>query len=476
MSQNFLARHAARIFGRPLLIAPGPLESFLKVLGSRLGLPDGVQFVRPEVAGAKLESYQATEAKPIDSKSYGVAVIRVMGPLVQHAGQIEANCTELTSYEAIGAQVRAAIADPKVQGILLHVDSPGGEVAGAFDLAAAISTASKTKPIVAFAEDLALSAGYLLASAANEIVATQTGYVGSIGVVSTHVDLSGALAKEGIVVTHLHAGARKVDGSPYFSLSAEARAEIEGFIARDYGLFVAHVEAHRPMTLGEVRGTEAAVFTAQDGVANGLADEIGTRETALQRLAALIGDREASSHKQGSSAVSEAPAVVAAANHKQEDPMDPKNQQGGGEVIDFAAENARLKAENAKLVAMAEVTKVSVKLAVIDKFMTGENKGGKVTVVPGNLEAIKKVAEHMEAAELEAYLGDLPAQTHAKASGIADSKPKAEDSLRKIAGQLGMTPAQVEAFSSVKSVHLDGTVTLANGDRVLASSINVGRA
>ena len=489
MSQNILARFAARIFDRPLLIAPRPLEAYLRMLGGRLGIPAGIEFSTP-IRGADMADFTPTQARPIESKSYSVAIVPIMGPLVQRAGMIDANCTELSSYEDVGSQVRAALADPKISGILLHVDSPGGEVAGAFDLAALLAGARAEKPIVAFVEDLALSAGYLLASCADEIVATQTGYVGSVGVITTHVDLSGALAKEGIVVTHIHAGARKADGSPYMSLSKEARAELDGFIDRDYGLFVDRVAASRVghLTPAAIRATEAAVFTAQDGVANGLADHIGTRELALQRLAALIGEREQSAKNgSGISAVSEAPVVGAAANHEQEGIPMGDLKKDGGEVIDLASENAKLKADLAKANAIAEVNakslaavKAQAKLTVIEKYQAGDNAGDnagrKVTVTGTNLEAVAKMAEFMEAEELEKHLAALPVVTHAKAQGVADSKPKADDSLRKIAGQLGMTPAQVETFSSVRSIHLDGTVTLANGDRVLASSINAGRA
>lgn len=479
MSGNLLKRFAARIFDRPLLIAPRPLEAYLKVLGGRIGLPDGITFETP-VRGADMADFTPSTAKPVESKTYSVAVVGVMGPLVQRAGMIDANCAELTSYEDLAAQIKSALADPKVSGILLHVDSPGGEVAGAFDLAALIAEARAQKPIVAFVEDLALSAGYLLASCANEIVATQTGYVGSIGVITTHVDFSGALEKEGIVVTHIHAGDRKADGSPYMKLSKEARKELEGFIARDYGLFVDRVadsRGARGMDANSVRSTQAAVFTAQDGIANGLADLIGTQETALQRLAALIGERESARGSNGSSAVSEAPKVDAAANHQQEDiRMDGQKKDGGG-VIDLASENAKLKADLAKANALAEANAASlqaVKAEAKKKSIEAAQAAGKIT--GANLKAVTALADHMEVAELESYLTELPKVTNAVAKGVADLPAKgiADESLRRIAGRVGMKSADVEAYDQVKEIHLDGSVTLKNGDRVMASELLTG--
>ena len=66
----------------------------------------------------------------------------------------------------------------------------------------------------------------LSASAADEIAVTTTGYAGSVGVVMRHVDFSRALANDGIAVTHIFAGAHKVDGNPFEPLPAAVHAEL----------------------------------------------------------------------------------------------------------------------------------------------------------------------------------------------------------------------------------------------------------
>lgn len=487
-----------------LLISLSHADGFVRRMVEASNAP------KPAAGPAAAPTFGRTEAK--------VAVIRVVGALVHR--EEDAYWSGCTSYETLGAQIAAASDALDIAGILLVVDSPGGMVAGAFDLTDAIAAARAKKPVVAFVQDCALSAGYLIASAADEIVATQTGYVGSIGVVVTHVDLSKMLEAAGIVVTHMHAGARKVDGSPYAALSPEARAQYESFIERDYGLFLASVERGRDGSISAdvARATEAAVFTAQDGLTNGLCDAIGTQADAFERLAALIGAREASQRSTSQSsivaaltaalagssttatssvrvvcgagggggggsstvfvAVSEAPAVGAAANHQhQEDPMDPKDQKGGAEVIDFAAEIASLKAALAKSNALAESNAASLKAVKAEaKIKTIETAqlAGKITGT--NLAAVSKLAELMEGPELEAYLAELPVVTSAKARGIVDAKPKADSELVALAARLGMSAAQVEAFDSVQTVHLDGTCTLKDGSRVLQSSINTGRA
>lgn len=79
----------------------------------------------------------------------------------------------------IRAEFQDALADPRIQGILLDVDSPGGEVGGLFDLAGEILAGRQEKPIYAIANDAAFSAAYAIASSAERLFVTSTGGVGS---------------------------------------------------------------------------------------------------------------------------------------------------------------------------------------------------------------------------------------------------------------------------------------------------------
>src|SRR5262249_57450704 len=87
--------------------------------------------------------------------------------------------------------------DPTVRGVILDVDSPGGEVGGLFDLVEQINAikAANSKPLWAVANESALSAAYAIASASDRVYVTRTGEIGSLGVVAVHIDESGADAK-----------------------------------------------------------------------------------------------------------------------------------------------------------------------------------------------------------------------------------------------------------------------------------------
>ena len=95
------------------------------------------------------------------------------------------------------------MADERVNSVLLLIDSPGGEVAGLFDLVDEIYHARGTKPIIAVADEAAFSAAYAIASAADEVYLPATAQVGSIGVIAIHVDQSGLRQKPGSTV-HAH--------------------------------------------------------------------------------------------------------------------------------------------------------------------------------------------------------------------------------------------------------------------------------
>jgi ClpP class serine protease len=102
----------------------------------------------------------------------------------------------------------AALVDASITGILLDIDSPGGEAGGVFELAQRVRAANAVKPVWAVASDSAFSAAYAIASAASRIYVSQTGGVGSIGVIAMHVDQTARDAQDGYRFTAVTAGAR----------------------------------------------------------------------------------------------------------------------------------------------------------------------------------------------------------------------------------------------------------------------------
>ena len=94
-----------------------------------------------------------------------------------------------------------------------------------FRICIARARCARQKPLWAVADGMSASAGYLGGSAADRLYVTGTGYAGSIGVVMRHVDVSGAMAQDGIRVTHIYAGDHKIDGNQFEPLPAAVRAD-----------------------------------------------------------------------------------------------------------------------------------------------------------------------------------------------------------------------------------------------------------
>lgn len=291
---------AARVLNTPLLIDERKLQAILGVLGPRLGFDsasaiaingDVVNVARLRAEDDLPEDVPADPQDPPGDDNWspfyrlrnGVATIPIIGSLANRVSGFEA-FSGVQSYASMRSSITEAVADDRVKGILLDIDSPGGEVAGVFDLSDLIFASRGVKPIVASVNDMACSAAYLIASACDKIVTTQTGQVGSIGVVWTHVDVSKMNQAMGIAVTHVYAGKRKIEGSPYMPLSGAALARFQADVDQVFRMFVGSVARNRSMSEEAVIATQADVFIGSMGVEQGLADEIGTFDSAFDSL------------------------------------------------------------------------------------------------------------------------------------------------------------------------------------------------
>lgn len=282
---------ATRLFNTPLLLHPQKLDAIIAGIGPRLlggqaiaqqSVYDSTQALAPEL----FTTHKTTNAdyergfKVVN----GVAVVSAMGALV-HRTRMEADSTMLIGYNDLAATVEAAMDNTDVHAVLKVYDSPGGEVAGAFEYAQRMLDMRGKKPMIAIADGMAASAAYLGASAADEVVLTNTGYAGSVGVVMRHVDFSRALANDGIQVTHIFAGAHKVDGNPYEPLPADVRAALQADIEGLYTLFVQTVSRHLGADEAAIRATQAKTYRGQAAIDVGLARRISTTDALIAELA-----------------------------------------------------------------------------------------------------------------------------------------------------------------------------------------------
>ncbi len=263
---------AARMFNTPLLLAPDKAEVIVAALSPRL-------FGTGPTAGGPTPD----DPRDLTITDTGVAIVPISGTLVRRHDWVSA-ASGLTSYEHIRAMVEDAVTDPRVRALLLDIDSPGGEVAGLFDLVDLLSEAGQVKPLWAVANDQAYSAAYGIASACQRVYVTRTGGVGSVGVIAVHLDTSAADRAQGLAYTVCRAGKYKAEHNSYEPLTDHARQTMQDELDRLYALFAGQVARNRGLTIDQVTGQEAQVYRGQAGVDHGLADAMGTLEHTLTQL------------------------------------------------------------------------------------------------------------------------------------------------------------------------------------------------
>lgn len=291
---HILPRLAQKIFNTPLAIHPRKAEIVLAALSDRLGITQMVRLDGSPISPSMMEDEEYGFAEPGGNPRTGydmvgpIAKIDVEGTLVQKLGSLRP-WSGMTGYDGIRQNLFAALSDPKVEAIILNIDSPGGEVAGCFDLVDTIYGMRGQKPIWAILDESAYSAAYAIASAADKIYVPRTGGVGSIGVIAAHVDFSQALQTAGVKVTFITYGDFKADGHAEIPLSEEAYARFKADITTMGELFADTVARNRNISAATVRDTKAATFMGANGVALGLADEVAAPDAAFRALIKQIG-------------------------------------------------------------------------------------------------------------------------------------------------------------------------------------------
>ena len=182
--------------------------------------------------------------------------------------------------------------DSNNYGLLLYIDSPGGEVMAASELGEMIAAYRDTgRPLYAYAHSYAASGGYWVAAPADCIYANQYCITGSIGVTyGTMLDLSGLLERYGIRTNTITSGAQKAMGSSFEPMSEETRAIYQSLIDEYYGYFIDWICTQRGMSKQELLPlSDGRIYSATQAAENGLIDYVGDYDDALAALQEEIG-------------------------------------------------------------------------------------------------------------------------------------------------------------------------------------------
>lgn len=224
----------------------------------------------------------------------GIAVISISG-VIDRVARISffTGLPFTQGQDTIRGTLEAAMSDSKVKGILLSINSPGGAAAGTKELADAIAQAAKTKPMAAYADGLAASAAYWLASATGTVYAPVTAQVGSIGVIAVMTDWTKASERAGLVRTVLSSGKWKAAGSPDKLLTDEERALFQSQLETLHSIFKTDVAARMGITAPELRWAEGQTVLGEEALELGLVSAIARDQSeAVSMLAATVAKEE----------------------------------------------------------------------------------------------------------------------------------------------------------------------------------------
>ena len=228
---------------------------------------------------AQAEAAQTLAAKAVEPLrvNNGVAVIPISGYLMK--GEVPAWLAwfgiAATSQETIRAKIAEAVGNKAVDTIVLHIYSPGGQVAGGEETATAIAAAGKVKPVTAYIEDLGASMAYWLASGAGRIIANPNAEVGSIGIYTVYVDSAKEAEEMGLKVHVIRSGEYKGMGVAGAAITDKQIAGMQEVVDGLGANFIAAVAAGRGMKKTQVKPLATGqVWLAAGAKDVGLIDEV----------------------------------------------------------------------------------------------------------------------------------------------------------------------------------------------------------
>jgi len=187
-------------------------------------------------------------------------------------------------------EIDRLIYDHNNRGMIIYVESPGGGIYESDELCLKIQEyqAYTGNPVYVSMASMAASGGYYIAAPADKIFANRNCWTGSIGVtIGTLVDVSGFLENYGIRTTTIDSGINKSMGSYFDPLTDEQAGILQALVDEAYHQFVEIIAEGRDMDLSDViELADGRIYSAKQAKENGLIDEVGTYEDAIDDMMA----------------------------------------------------------------------------------------------------------------------------------------------------------------------------------------------
>ncbi|RXE48710.1 S49 family peptidase [Chromohalobacter israelensis] len=255
---------------RPWLITADGLDTLMAV-AERQGDVEALE----ARLGRKLENTRSVSVRD------GVAVVPIVGPVFRYAN-LFTEISGAVSTEMLVKDIQSALDDPSVRGIVLSIDSPGGEATGINELSDLIYSARGRKPIKAYAGGQMASALYWVGSAADEVIVDDTAQLGSVGVVLSLRKRDDRPGEKSYEIVSSNAPNKRPDPE-----TEAGRAQLQARTDELANVFLDKVARNRGIPREEVndRFRRGGIATGALAVEAGMADRVGSLESLIAELA-----------------------------------------------------------------------------------------------------------------------------------------------------------------------------------------------
>lgn len=238
------------------------------------------------VLGLAVAVIVSTKGLPKTDKE-AIVVLPVHGVITMDGGRFSGEVDVSDLVEEIN-QLREK---EHVKAIVLDINSPGGSVGAVQAVYSALQKFSaKGKFVVSSFGDVAASGGYYIACAGQRIVSQPGALTGSIGVILQLPNVEGLLTKVGVNMSVIKSGEMKDAGSPFRKLSERERAHFASVVNDSYLQFVDAVKSGRKIEASKLKTvTDGRIFSGEMAMEQGLVDELGGLEEAVEAAKKLAG-------------------------------------------------------------------------------------------------------------------------------------------------------------------------------------------
>lgn len=209
--------------------------------------------------------------------SGNVAHIRIRGEIISDEGFFT---TGISSPKLVN-RINAANNDPRIEALLVEINSPGGTVIATREVADALGNVNKTT--VCWMRDISTSGAYWIASKCDKIVANEFTITGGIGVTGSYLEFSELFEKYGIGYVRIVSADDKDMGTPFREPTQEDIETLQGMIDRIHEVFVEDVSLNRNLSLEEIEKiSKGSIFLGEEAYDIGLVDVLGGKSESLE--------------------------------------------------------------------------------------------------------------------------------------------------------------------------------------------------